>query len=156
MPDRAGREPRTGPATRKAGGTMAANKILTNATLIGSSSAGVLYWSIANQCWLVGSVSTAGHVTVSKYSRAYRLLQTQVINYAFGVDNHDVPSIVQMQSGKYLAVYNKHANVQYSQLTDAADDIRSWGSPVQVTDAATAATFQFLARGTDSSNTIFL
>jgi hypothetical protein len=132
------------------------NKILVNGTFTGSSSAGVIPWSPSRKEFLVGTVDTSGNVTVSRYSKSYQLLQTQVLNYGFGVDNHDVPSIIQMNGGKYLAVYNHHAGVQYSQLSTGANDIRSWASAVQVTASSPGATFQFLFQGTDTNHTVFL
>jgi hypothetical protein len=131
------------------------NKVLSNTTLTGGSSAGIIYWDSVNQNWYVGGNDTSGNVLVSKYSKAYQLLQTQVIGTA-AEDNHDVPSIIRMNSGQFLAVWNLHGGAQYSKLSTGADDIRSWGSAVTVTASTPGATFQFLFQGTDTNHTVFL
>ncbi len=138
-----------------------ANKVFPNCTLGGSNGPGVMCWSSVYGRYFVGAVDTLGNVWVHAYSAGYRLFQSMVIDPVFGIDNHDLPSLLVMDAagtnpGKVLAVYNHHAGVQYSNLSVNAGDIRSWGTRVQVTASGTGATFQFLFQATDTSHTVFL
>jgi len=92
----------------------------------------------------VGYAGTGGQFGVARIPSSLAVSTTTLATRE--VDDHNVPAVIQTNSGKMLAVYNRHSLVTsvYNRLS-ASSDATDWGSERTAT-ASTTATYLHLHR----------
>ena len=86
--------------------------------------------------------SAAGDVDITSFDLKTRQAITFTLAPAFQCDDHDVPAILQLSDGRYLAVYQKHGDdpLMRWRISAGPGDVTDWG-PEQSADCGARDTY---------------
>ena len=98
-----------------------------------------VYDSVSNSSY-VGYVDSFAQVWIGRYRHDYKTWEQQALNAGTALteyDDHDVPAVCVLNTGKILVAWSYHNGSQYCQLSTNAGDISAWGSTVTIYDGTT-------------------
>lgn len=85
-----------------------------------------VYYKGAHEKIYYSYISSQGDVVISSYDLTTRDRQTYVLHEKLQKDDHNVPSLLFLPSGKMLAFYTEHNGRFFLRKTKNAEDISDW------------------------------
>lgn len=94
---------------------------------------------------LVGGVTSTGDITVTEYDLSTRKINVSVLHERLQTDDHNVPALLVLPDGRYLATYTKHGTDRFTRFRISAEpgDASRW-LPEQLFEHPAGATYSNL------------